>query len=290
MHMEQAIDTDDDVIRHNAGGGLPKAGTVGSPVRRNAIVATVAARSTDAGTESALATFDAGKPLQNPRYELFAVRVAAGSSYKDAYSEAFPNPTTSARHNASRLARDISVRARIQALTRAAAASTQHLIVERLQQLADIASADPSELARVVISPCKFCWPTGPTGDMVLAAALDDAAAANAPMPDTNQPRGSCDLCGGHGVQRVELTPTDELSGQARRLMKSCRQKADGSVEVTTHDALAAMRLHAELSGWLVTQNANLNINANAPLATPAPVSADDVLSAFHALRKVSNP
>src|ERR1700679_3300819 len=99
-----------------------------------------------------------GAPLENPRHELFAQRVAAGSSYKDAYEAAFPKPTLSARHHASRLAALPEVRARVQRLTRAAAEAVSHSIQERLQQLADIASADPGELARVVIYPCGDCW------------------------------------------------------------------------------------------------------------------------------------
>jgi hypothetical protein len=216
-----------------------------------------------------------GVPLENPKHELFAQRVAAGASYKDSYEAAFHNPTQSVRHNASRLAHDITIRARIQQLTRATAERATHSIAERLQTLADIASADPGELARVVDVTCPQCWT-----DEAIALVLDAGM-----LPDTTSPRPDCRR-GPH--KRVELTPTSELSGQARRLLKGARQKADGSIEVTTHDQLAATRLLAELSGWLVTQNANLNFNANAaPPASPAPASVEDVLSAFHALRQV---
>jgi hypothetical protein len=228
--------------------------------------------------ERSVVLVNVGVPLENAKHELFAQRVAAGASYKDAYEAAFPNPTQSARHHASRLAHDITIRARVQQLTRATAERATHSIAERLQTLVDIASADPGELARVVDVVCGHCWT-----DEAVAAVLDAGM-----LPDTTAPRPDCRK-GPH--KRVELTPTSELSGQARRLLKGARQKADGSIEVTTHDQLAATRLLAELSGWLVQQNANLNFNANAAMpASPAPVSTQDVLDAFHALRTVRAP
>lgn len=220
----------------------------------------------------------AGLPLADPKHERFAQAVAAGCSYKDAYAAAYA-VTPSARHNASRLAADINIKTRVQQLTRAAAEGAMPAIRERIAALLDIASADPSELFRVVIDVCGECWT-----DDALATAYDDAAATNAPTPDPSQPRPSCERCGGRGVRHVALTPTDELSQAGRRLFKSARQKADGSIEVTTHDQLAATRLLAELSGWLVNQN--LNINASAPSgAAPAAVSATDVLSKWRAFR-----
>ena len=219
----------------------------------------------------------ANTPLPNPRHEHFAQLVAAGESYKAAYLTAFPGSGPIVRNNASRLASDPRVQDRVRALQLAAAKDATRDVRAYLQRLADIASANPGEIARVVIESCRVD---------AQAAALDAAAAENAPMPDLTQPRPSCERCGGLGVRRVELRPTDELSGSARALLKSARQKADGSIEVHMHDQLAATRLLAELSGWLVTQNANLNLNATVPDAA-APVSADDALKAFHALRRV---
>lgn len=37
-------------------------------------------------------------------------------------------------------------------------------------------------------------------------------------------------------MRRVVLTQTEELSATGRRLLKSVRQKADGSIEVHVHD------------------------------------------------------
>jgi hypothetical protein len=228
-----------------------------------------------------------GVPLADPRYEIFAQRVAAGSSYKAAYEVAFPNAelsaASSARHNASRLAAHVDVQARVRGLTRAAAEGAMPAIRERIAALLDIASADPGELCRVVIESCGDCWPAGPDGDEALAAAIDAAVAANGSMPDPSEPRPSCTRCGGRGVRRVVLTPTDELSGSGRRLYKGARQKSDGSIEVQMHDALAATRLLAELSGWLVNQN--LNLNANAAVQPTTPASVQDVLDAYKSMR-----
>ena len=229
---------------------------------------------------------DASAPLPNAAQEKFAQLVAAGNSYKASYLAAYPNAGTVVRHSASHLAAQPHVQDRVRAIQLAAARANQADVRAYLQRLAAIASADPGELARVVTEPCigaNGCW-----SDDAIAAALDAAGQANAPAPDLTQPRPSCERCGGQGVRRVELTPTSELSGQARALMKSIKMKSDGSIEVAVHDQIAATRLLAELSGWIVSQNANLNLNATVPDA-PAPVSADDALKAFHALRRVTS-
>jgi hypothetical protein len=219
-----------------------------------------------------------GTPLQDPKHETFAQHVAAGHSYLRSYLEASGTDNREvARRYGHKLAHEPTIRARIQQLTRAGAERAVHSIAERIQTLADIASTDPSELVRIETVVCAHCW----TEDSI-AAVLDAGT-----LPDTTAPRPDCRK-GPH--RRVTLTATEELSAAGRRLFKGARQKADGSIEVMMHDQLAATRLLAELSGWIIQNNQNLNINANAPLATPAPVSADDVLSAFHALRKVSNP
>lgn len=220
----------------------------------------------------------AGTPLQNPRHEQFAQLVAAGSSYKGAYETVFPDARY-LRNASSRLAAQLDVQARVRELTRAAAEGAMPAIRERIAALLDIASADPGELCRVVHDVCGECWT-----DEALATAYDDAAATNGPAPDPSRPRPSCERCGGRGVRHVELTPTDELSGPARRLFKGARQKTDGSIEVQMHDALAATRLLAELSGWLVNQNLNLNANAALP-AAPAAASVQDVLAAYKSMR-----
>lgn len=220
-----------------------------------------------------------GTPLADPRYERFAQAVAAGLSYKSAYEAAFPNPTHSARHHASRLAADSSVKARVSQLTAAAAEGAMPAIRERIAALLTLSQADPSELFRLDIECCNDCW-----SDDALATAWDAAAATNSPMPDPSQPRPSCERCGGRGVRHVVLTPPDELSASGRQLLKAVRQKSDGSIEYVVHDQLAATRLLAELSGWLVNQN--LNLNANVPSgAAPAAVSATDVLSKWRAFR-----
>ncbi len=228
----------------------------------------------------------ATEPLPNARHEQFAQAVAAGESYKAAYLSAFKNGTTLVRNSASALAARPEVQARVRAIQLAAARANQADVRTYLQRLASIASADPGELARVVTEPCvgaNGCWSTE-----AVAAVLDAAAATNAAMPDLTQPRPSCERCGGQGVRRVEIRATDELSASGRALMKAIRMKSDGSIEIAVHDQLAATRLLAELSGWIVSQNANLNLNATVPNA-PAPVSPEDALKAFHALRRVTS-
>jgi phage terminase small subunit len=232
-------------------------------------------------TESAVpAIVDAGKPLSNTRHERFAQLVAGGSSHTSAYREAGYSGTYSAiASHAHRLAADPRVQARISSLCRVAAASATFDVQARMHALLDIAEADPSEIARVVRIPCRLCWPAE-----AIAAAIDAAATTDAPMPDTDAPRPDCQ----HGPhERVELTPTTELSGRARRLLKGVRQRANGEIEVMFHDQLAASAQLSELAGWKVERNLNLNADVSASAALP-PATPESVLAAFHHLRAIN--
>jgi hypothetical protein len=149
-----------------------------------------------------------------------------------------------------------------------------------MHSLLDVASADPSEIARIIVEPCPACWP-----DVVYCEAVERymeslGGSSPLPCPDTDAPRLDCRI-GPH--ERVELTPTNELSGPARRLVKAVRQRANGEIEVTMHDQLAASAQLAELAGWKIDRS--LNLNANATLPTLPPATPESVLDVFRALQ-----
>jgi hypothetical protein len=229
------------------------------------------------------ALVELGSPLPKRRQELFCQRIAAGSSLSDAYRDAGYEAVARnvAAANASRLAALPHVQARVRELTRIAAASASFDIKEHMQALQDIATGDPGELVRAEVEPCPHCWP-----DEVYVMALEAYMASLSggpsplPAPDTSAPRPDCRV-GPH--VRVIITPTHELSRRASRMLKSIRQKANGEVVIELHDQLQARAQLAELAGWKVNLNANLN--ANVPAASLPPATPQSVLDAFHALQ-----
>ncbi len=194
-----------------------------------------------------------------------------GGNLGDAYRAVYP--AAGSREvvwvNASRLRGRQDVQERIAELTAIAADRALVKPTELLRELYEIAClADPAELSRVVIDPCPVCWP-----DEAIATAIDAAAAAGTPMPDTEAPRVDCAHCRGRGSSRVVITPTHELRGPARRLYQSARQRADGSIEVNVIDQ-AAMRIELhKLLGMHVSRSVSTNLNVNVDPSKPNPWS-----------------
>lgn len=154
-----------------------------------------------------------------------------GGNPSEAYRVVYPHvvdreTTWSA---ACRLRARTDVKARIADLTAAAAERAMVKPAELLRELQEIVHADPAELSRVVACACDHCWT-----DDVLAAAAGRALATQTPMPDVSQPRPGCPA---HPRKHryVLYTPTDQLSGPARRLFRSARMKGD-DVEVQVVD------------------------------------------------------
>ncbi len=181
-----------------------------------------------------------------PRQERFAQLLAAGGDAVRAYEITHRRKGNTSRHgmrsNAHRLAHLPKIAARVRELQAATAQDAVVAVKARAAWLQSICEADPREIVRIVTEPCANCWP-----------------------PDLNeaQPNPSCRKCRGEGTQRVVLTPSDELSPAGRALLKSIRQKADGSIEVKLHDQLAAIDLLNKMQGAYVDRSVTLNLNAD---------------------------
>lgn len=92
-----------------------------------------------------------------------------------------------------------------------------------------IAEADPADLVRVEILPCKKCWPGIP----------------GAGLP----PNPECKKCSGAGENlEVAITPTRLLTGAARRLYAGAKQTKDG-IEIKMRDQDAALKSLANYLG-----------------------------------------
>ena len=197
-----------------------------------------------------------------PKVERFAQLFASYGNAARAYREAFDvSPTTrrgTIKQRAYELVHQPAVAARVRELLAQAAEGTTISARTRMVRLQDIVEADPSELVHIVAEPCPQCWADA----MVMAVAIDNAAAAGADL-DLQAPRESCTDCKGHGVRRVVITPTDDLSPAARRLLKSVRQKADGSIEVHLHDQLAALDQLNRMQGVYVDKSVSVTAHVH---------------------------
>jgi hypothetical protein len=183
-----------------------------------------------------------------------------------------------ARSKAYEVAHHRAVAARIRELYDQAAQVTTISTRARMVRLQEIIEADPGEIVRVVTEPCGVCW----ADDLVLAGAMDRALAIRGPMPDTDAPRDDCPDCRGHGVSRIIITPTDQLSPSARRLLKAIKQKSDGSIEVQMHDQLSASDQLNRMAGVYVEKSVSLNATVAIPV--PENVTAADALAFIKSL------
>jgi hypothetical protein len=231
----------------------------------------------------------AGDPL-DAKAERFATLYAGGTDAAKAYRECYDvAPTTLAntvRRKAHALRHLAPIAARIRALQSAAAEAVVIDVRDRMVHLWEVANADASEISRVVTECCRACYGIGGKpmwyDEAELQAAMEQhTASLRGPKPlpvpafggfgfnPALPPSDDCRACNGHGLQRVVLTPTDQLSSTARKLFKSARQKADGSIEVDLESRQAASEQLAKLAGWNIERSESKNLNVN--------VSAGDV-------------
>ena len=140
----------------------------------------------------------------------------------------------------------------------------RRIVADHLQ---DIVEANPDELVSIVAEPCAHCW----ADPLALAAVLDRGE-----IPDTTSPQEDCKHCKGHGARRVVITPTDQLSPSARKLLKSVRQKPDGTIEVHMHDQLAASDQLNRMQGAYIERSVSVTAHVHVePLKdmTPAEIA-----------------
>jgi hypothetical protein len=241
---------------------------------------------------NALIEADAPASL-SPRHEDFALHVAAGCSYLDAYMQAYAADDSGAtRVSACRLAKRPDVVARVREIRTVAATKAELSIAERMAWLDAIVHAPP--LSRIVGAPCRHCW--GYQGryqwrdEAELQAAVTKAAKVMQPMPDPLGGFGfrpdapanaSCAHCGGK-LTRVDVVPHEEMSAAQLALFKGVECNADGSIKrVLTHDQIAAADILNKMQSVYVqrTESKNLNVSMSAAEATElAAKPADEIV------------
>jgi len=236
------------------------------------------------------ATAGRGEQLR-PRQERFAQFYAEHGNATRAYRQAFRVRDESAaniRQKGYAMLHRPQVAARVRALLAAAAETTTVSARARLVRLQEIAEADPSELVRVVADACRWCHGAAHAYQWIDAAeyaqALRVAVAANQaherarrparPLPTDEggygyeahrEPHSDCPRCHGEGSPRVVVTPTDQLSASARKLLKGVRQKRTGEIEVQLHNQLDALDMLNRAQGVYVERSLSVTAHVAVP-------------------------
>lgn len=183
--------------------------------------------------------------------------IRAGYSEKTAYSIG------------QRLLKDVEVAAAI-AKAQAARSEKTEITAERvLQELWDIATADPNELVQFRRGACSSCWSIeedeieDELEEQAHGGALRRSRAAGLAMLQggIKDPNPDCEVCGGEGTGRAYIPDTRTLEGKARKLYAGVKVTKEG-VEVKMHDRAAAL-VHVGKHLGMFTDKLDLNVTGS---------------------------
>jgi phage terminase small subunit len=208
-----------------------------------------------------------GAMALTPKQELFArlcvELVNQSAAYRRAYNVSPDAKWTTVSVEASRLAADPEVAARIRSLQdEAAARSAVPTLAARIQELREIESANPNDIIGMRWVNCRHCrgFDHGYqfVDEIEYAKAVDTAIALKQAHPSmeggfgfnaTLDPVPDCPRCWGIGEQRPFVADTTKLTGAARRLYKGIKIKGNGDVEVLLHDQMHARDMLNRIMG-----------------------------------------
>jgi hypothetical protein len=195
--------------------------------------------------------------------------VGNGGNLSEAYRAVYPNAGNreTVWAAACRLRARADVKGRIADLTAAAAERALAKPEQLLRELQEIVDADPTELSQVVACACEKCWPDAEVG-AATQRHLDAVRRGESPTPpDFSSPRPGCPS---HPRKHryVVYTPTDELSGPVRRLIRSIRAKGD-DIDVQTIDQFAARQELHTLRKMRVTQSVTAHVSVDPSKPNP---------------------
>lgn len=201
-----------------------------------------------------------GQRLKNPRHERFAalcLEYTQGEAYRRALGKHLRTRKVSTVYEAaSALAARPDVARRIVELRAVAAQTTALDLQERVTELRDIESADPSLLQ--YHPACRHCHGHKHAYQYVdesewLAAAAD-AVTSNKPCPSnaggyefdgSAHPEPSCPQCFGAGAQQLYTVDVTKLPRAARRLFKGFGKNG----ELLLHDQMIARSQLSKILG-----------------------------------------
>lgn len=123
---------------------------------------------------------------------------------------------------------------------RAAANLATMSFAKIILELSDMAEADRSKIVKLVCDPCLNCYSIDVRKEM--------KAAGMARLVDVPNPE--CQLCAGRGIERVQLTPTDQLPANVRKCILGYKQDKDGRISVQTMNPLEPLMHIAKMLGY----------------------------------------
>ncbi len=207
----------------------------------------------------------------------FAIAAVECKSYSMAYNKVY-DTTNSSVASANRMAWTVAnrphVKALIDLLRKELDDSLLMGVKEVLQQLIDIAMADPNDLVRQRNLNCRYCHGVG---HQYRWRSQDEWAEACASVIEFNEGRTSkqkakaipsnaggygwrsnhpphpdCTHCDGEGIQDTWIADTNKLTGRARKLYAGIERKANGGVKVLMRDQDAALANIGKALGMFV--------------------------------------
>lgn len=195
---------------------------------------------------------------------------SATAAWREVYDPNGVKPNTTAWEQGCRLSQRPDVSARYRYLRAEALAASQVKVVALIDDLYDIATADPNELCRSVVVNCRHCHGENFEYQWIDVAEFE-AEVAKVERENENRkrqkalpeicggfgfvlmrdPNPMCPSCCGAGHLHVIIADTTRLSPQGRKLYKGIRVKGNGDREVLMHDQLAARdQLHRLLGAY----------------------------------------
>lgn len=186
------------------------------------------------------------------------------------------------------------VQAKIRELTDYGQYQTGFSLAEAVGMALAIFNADPNELISIRVGCCRHChgedhgyqW----REDDYLKA-IDEASLSGKRLPDigggfgfdhTAAPHPDCPRCGGEGVPRDVVQPTEHLSPAARLLFNGVKRTKDG-LQILTLDRMKALELACKLAGLLKPEGSptvNVNTQVNAVSAIVDMKTTDPIVAA----------
>ncbi len=237
------------------------------------------------------------KPLGVDKHEAFALALVrlnnASAAWREVYDPQGDHPARVSWENGCRLSNHIHIGRRIEWLRGQLLERSQISVAAMLQDLHDIATADPRELCAAVVGACRHCHGIGFKYQWIdadeFASACEAVEALNVQFPKARKPLPSFDGGTGYeahrapnamcpecmGIGRVEwrVTDTSLLSEKARKLFTGTFDKY-GRPQM--HDQLHARdQLHKLLGAYKTNADGQSLAPGVAPVGTDGKPAGD---------------
>lgn len=251
--------------------------------------------------------------LLTPQEQIFASHYAESRNHYAAFRTAFPDSEASnstVYRRACEVLRRPHMVAAVQIIRDQMNADTLVRATDMLRDLVDIANANPNDLVSVEKNNCRLChgvdhkyqWRDATELARAMDAYMQDQAAPKKKgkpplrMPDPSggfgfnlhdDPVRDCPGCEGEGIERRIVHDTTKLSPQARKLLKSVEQNADGSVRIVMHDQMKARDMIIMMLGaYKDPKQATPGDKSGEVIAIPKDATQEDAARAYLTLVK----